>query len=884
MSKTTTNRGWTYPTAYLKPYYTIFFDMFEEIDADVQLAFDSISSEDFWERTGTTIHPKTSGDFLRVLATGVSVDTILDEDNMVSDSATALCTQQSIKKYVDDSIAVENLWDRSGTEISPHFANDTVKITQNGANPSIILDGTNREISSTATAITNDLQVGTTSIDANLARFVLYTLGTATASGDLTLELLSYQSDASNSNNAIVSIKAQHDGAGLTLIELDSEAGYTNINADLFVQSTSAWTFSIADTINKIPLSISQNDITNTPTALKVTAPGYFSSGIDSAGHCLELHNYYGTGYPAIIGAAVGEILIIQTHTTTSQFVGSNVGSFSNSSGDCNFQGLAQGVSASFSGEATAILLADAPNGSSGNSQTDVKAYCRGTGTATSEDWVIGTAAGTGPISKEIRVHQQSSSNTNSASLSLLVDHEGLSSGDSTLSLTSTASAGTAKIQLYADTLIEALQAIQVKNSVAQYQYYDTDLTPTTGGLWRTLISSSGYFQVQENTAAGADFSTTTDWMTCGASAISVYGVLKSTGNGTYDLGASANKWKDIYLSGNITTTGTSPIWGMSASFSGDTTLTIRGTNAGAGNGYLKLTSDVFVWSDKTYRVQNTAPTFEWRDTDDPVDQGGLWHIALNGRNMSFRENTAVAGDFSTFVDWFKIYRSTSKITTQATTFIFDGGSSTIETASNGNLVLEPNGTGRVLFQDDADGNGALWKEYHISASAVSPGGSGATLGASGASAYYIMDAITEYLYFSCDMDDDWDANSDVQVEVYVALNGAETANDLIRASLRADYYTEHDNMSTSVKTQTRAIDHNIASYNAVGDVHRLVFILDYDLASNVIEAEDIIKLRFWLDDVTTAPVVTAVRFLFAKLKYRTKHAQPPFTSFASEG
>jgi len=35
------------------------------------------------------------------LETGVSVDSILDEDNLVSDSATALATQQSIKAYVD---------------------------------------------------------------------------------------------------------------------------------------------------------------------------------------------------------------------------------------------------------------------------------------------------------------------------------------------------------------------------------------------------------------------------------------------------------------------------------------------------------------------------------------------------------------------------------------------------------------------------------------------------------------------------------------------------------------------------------------------------------------------------------------------------------------
>jgi len=39
---------------------------------------------------------------------GVSVTAILDEDNMASDSATALATQQSIKKYVDDKAAAQD--------------------------------------------------------------------------------------------------------------------------------------------------------------------------------------------------------------------------------------------------------------------------------------------------------------------------------------------------------------------------------------------------------------------------------------------------------------------------------------------------------------------------------------------------------------------------------------------------------------------------------------------------------------------------------------------------------------------------------------------------------------------------------------------------------
>jgi hypothetical protein len=48
-------------------------------------------------------------DFAKLKGTGaVVVTNILDEDNMASDSATALATQQSIKAYVDSQIAANN--------------------------------------------------------------------------------------------------------------------------------------------------------------------------------------------------------------------------------------------------------------------------------------------------------------------------------------------------------------------------------------------------------------------------------------------------------------------------------------------------------------------------------------------------------------------------------------------------------------------------------------------------------------------------------------------------------------------------------------------------------------------------------------------------------
>ena len=60
----------------------------------------------------------TTGTLYVGAAGTIGITTILDEDNMVSDSDTALATQQSIKKYVDDQITAQDLDITDGTTTS----------------------------------------------------------------------------------------------------------------------------------------------------------------------------------------------------------------------------------------------------------------------------------------------------------------------------------------------------------------------------------------------------------------------------------------------------------------------------------------------------------------------------------------------------------------------------------------------------------------------------------------------------------------------------------------------------------------------------------------------------------------------------------------------
>ena len=109
-----------------------------------------------------------------------------------------------------------------------------------------------------------------------------------------------------------------------------------------------------------------------------------------------------------------------------------------------------------------------------------------------------------------------------------------------------------------------------------------------------------------------------------------------------------------------------------------------------------------------------------------------------------------------------------------------------------------------------------------------------------------------------------------------VALDGAEAANDLIKTTLQADYYAEHENMLTP-KTQSRNVDHNIAAFNAQGDVHQIVYILQHDLGGNPIEQMDLLNCRFNLSAVGGAGEVGPVRVTRATIQFRTKFVSFPY-------
>lgn len=186
----------------------------------------------------------------------------------------------------------------------------------------------------------------------------------------------------------------------------------------------------------------------------------------------------------------------------------------------------------------------------------------------------------------------------------------------------------------------------------------------------------------------------------------------------------------------------------------------------------------------------------------------------------------------------------------------------------NGNQVMQIDQEGSIDCFTSA-GASRYYRENHLGATVADPGASGATKTELNAIFSYKLDAITEYLYFTTDLHNDWDGASDIEVDVYCYLSQAQNPNDLIRMSLLANYGEEHSN-ANAFQGQTITVDHNVEGFPNQGHVHIIHFVIPWDTGGQVIETLDTMHLRIWLDDITTAPVVTGVDVMHVNVKYRT--------------
>ena len=164
---------------------------------------------------------------LQLGGSGITVTTILDEDNMASDSATALASQQSIKAYVDNELTAADLdlTDGDGNNLSIDLDSQTLGLIGG--------DGIDSTISSTNFTFSLDSTVARLS---SAQTFTNKTLTSPVLNGSLSgtafLDEDNFSSDSAVAVASQQSIKAYVD-AQITLEDLDITDGTNNGSIDL---------------------------------------------------------------------------------------------------------------------------------------------------------------------------------------------------------------------------------------------------------------------------------------------------------------------------------------------------------------------------------------------------------------------------------------------------------------------------------------------------------------------------------------------------------------------------------------------------------------------------------------------------------------------------
>ena len=155
----------------------------------------------------------------------IGITTILDEDNMVSDSDTALATQQSIKKYVADQITAQDLDITDGTTTSAvDLDSQTLTIQGTSNEVDVALSGQSYTV-----GLKTDVTVqGTLTANAGVANTMTLTnsvtgIGTTTSiiTLDSSINKTEYRSieytiqATQDSNYHVTKILAFHDGSNV---------------------------------------------------------------------------------------------------------------------------------------------------------------------------------------------------------------------------------------------------------------------------------------------------------------------------------------------------------------------------------------------------------------------------------------------------------------------------------------------------------------------------------------------------------------------------------------------------------------------------------------------------------------------------------------------
>jgi len=196
----------------------------------------SISSDDSTQvqiNEGLNVSGATSLSTSLALATGTTVTGILDEDNMATNSATQLATQQSIKAYVDSQVTAQDL-DLAGDSGTGAVDLDSQSLTIAGGT------GLTSVAGSQTVTLNIDATVATLSGSQTLTNKVLTapTINAATITGPVTLDTLTLDDNVIKSNASNANLELNANGTGQVRILPNATVVGTLNTADIATTGT----------------------------------------------------------------------------------------------------------------------------------------------------------------------------------------------------------------------------------------------------------------------------------------------------------------------------------------------------------------------------------------------------------------------------------------------------------------------------------------------------------------------------------------------------------------------------------------------------------------------------------------------------------------------
>ena len=368
------------------------------------------------------------------------------------------------------------------------------------------------------------------------------------------------------------------------------------------------------------------------------------------------------------------------------------------------------------------------------------------------------------------------------------------------------------------------------------------------------------------------------------------YALYVLDGNVDFSSASTVYSRGNMYWSGSTNSVADNVIFGW-----GGTTADFRGRwNAnGTGDDFFEFGSTIsgvntpaIVFKNSTVTPNNCTDFDNWLSptlvltNNNGADTNDFNAVAIGARDTA---DIAVANYFD-FYAFTGAFDGTPDATTTELASIYRFGNA--GTATTNHSI----GAGSVLFEDDIEVDGTIYADsnvviadhirsatsiyrryYYLPIASFSPGTSGATWTSADANGTggWQLNVVGETLEGDVDVHTDWDAASDLEIELYFQINTAANANDTVDLKVVLYYMSPGD---SATKTQTVEVATNVGGVGGAAQytMYKTEFVINYDEVDNVVDAGDIIGFQINLETDTSE--VDDIIMNHATFHYSTTH------------